>query len=105
DAFARSSGARTLSLLDNTSQVYKKLVISEDGKRLLGGILVGDASAYGQLLTLCQNAIALPPHPEELVVPPREGAKPAGLGVDALPAAATICSCHNVSKGAICQAN
>jgi nitrite reductase (NADH) large subunit len=58
DAFARTPGARTLSLLDNTSQVYKKLVISEDGKHLLGGILVGEASAYGQLLTLCQNAIA-----------------------------------------------
>jgi nitrite reductase (NADH) large subunit len=104
DAFARTTGARTLSLLDNTTQVYKKLVISEDGKRLLGGILVGDASGYGQLLTLCQNAIPLPPHPEELVVPPREGAKPAGLGIDALPAAATICSCHNVDKGTICQA-
>ncbi|HXU82020.1 MAG TPA: nitrite reductase large subunit NirB [Polyangia bacterium] len=104
DAFARTTGARTLSLLDNTSQVYKKLVVSEDGKRLLGGILVGEASAYGQLLTMYQNGLALPPHPEELVVPPREGAKPAGLGVDSLPAAATICSCHNVSKGAICQA-
>jgi nitrite reductase (NADH) large subunit len=104
DAFARTAGARTLSLLDNTSQVYKKLVVSEDGKRLLGGILVGDASAYGQLLTMYQNGLAMPPHPEELVVPPREGAKPAGLGIDALPAAATICSCHNVTKGAICQA-
>jgi nitrite reductase (NADH) large subunit len=104
DAFARTTGARTISLLDNTSQVYKKLVVSADGKQLLGGILVGDASSYGTLLALCQNNLPLPEHPEELVVPPREGAKPAGLGVDALTAAAMICSCHNVTKGAICTA-
>jgi nitrite reductase (NADH) large subunit len=104
DAFARTPDARTISLLDTTTQVYKKLVISQDGKKLLGGILVGEASAYSQLLALCQNEIALPPHPEDLVIPPREGGKPVGLGVDSLPAAATICSCHNVTKGAICQA-
>jgi len=78
--------------------------VSPDGKHLLGGILVGDASGYGQMLQLVQNAIPLPPHPEDLLVPPREGGKPAGLGVDALPEGAMICSCHNVSKGAICQA-
>ncbi len=35
--------------------VYKKLLFSPDGTRLLGGILVGDAADYGTLLALCQE--------------------------------------------------
>jgi nitrite reductase (NADH) large subunit len=104
DAFARTAGAQVVSLMDASTQVYKKLVLSADGQRLLGGILIGDASSYGQLSTLAANALPLPGRPEELLVPPRPGSKPAGLGVDALPEAALVCSCHNVSKGAICQA-
>jgi nitrite reductase (NADH) large subunit len=46
----------------------KKLVLNEDGSRLLGGILIGDASAYGTLLQFVQNNIALPPHPEDFAV-------------------------------------
>jgi nitrite reductase (NADH) large subunit len=106
DAFARTAGARVVSLMDTTSHVYKKLVVSEDAGLLLGGMLVGDAAAYGQLLALAQNQVALPPHPEDLIIPSaRAGGRPAaGLGIDGLPDAALVCSCHNVSKGAICQA-
>ncbi|HET9960591.1 MAG TPA: nitrite reductase large subunit NirB [Polyangiaceae bacterium] len=100
DAFARTPGARVISLYDNVAGVYKKLVLSEDKKQLLGGILVGDASAYTELTTYVQNSLPLPEHPEDLIVPPREGGKK-GLGVDALPDAAIICSCHNVDKGSI----
>ena len=49
--------------------IYKKLVVSPDRKHLLGGILVGDASSYGQLLQLAQNQIVLPPAPETLILP------------------------------------
>jgi nitrite reductase (NADH) large subunit len=83
--------------------VYKKLVVSADRKKLLGGVLVGDASAYTELAAYVQSSIALPEHPEELLVPLREGSK-RGLGVDALPDGAMICSCHNVDKGQICSA-
>jgi nitrite reductase (NADH) large subunit len=103
DAFARTPGARVQSIFDSTASLYKKLVISADGKKLLGGILVGDASDYGQLLSFVQNGIALPPHPEDLILPARSG-KPTGLGVDAIPEEAHICSCHNVTKSAICAA-
>ena len=34
---------------DAVNQTYAKLVLSDDAKTLLGGILVGDASAYGVL--------------------------------------------------------
>ena len=77
DAFAKTSGAKEIAITDAVQGVYKKLVLNEDGSRLLGGILIGDASAYGTLLQFFQNNIALPPHPEDLLLPPREG-KPNG---------------------------
>ena len=49
DAFATTEGALELVFADAVAGVYKKLVVSEDGTRLLGGVLVGDASAYGVL--------------------------------------------------------
>ena len=73
-------------------------MVSECGKYLLGGVMVGDASEYGTLLQMMLNRIELPASPEFLILPQADGkAKPA-LGVDALPAAAQICSCNNVSK-------
>lgn len=104
DAFAKTPGAREIAMSDTVQGVYKKLVLNEDGDRLLGGILVGDASAYGTLLQFVQNGIALPPHPEDLLLPPREGKPVAAMGVDSLPDTAQICSCNNVTKGQICSA-
>ncbi|HVU04608.1 MAG TPA: nitrite reductase large subunit NirB [Polyangiaceae bacterium] len=101
DAFGATPGSRVITIADGASSLYKKLVLSADKKTLLGGILVGDASAYGTLLAHVQTGMKLPEHPEVLVMPPREGGK-GGLGIDALPDAATICSCHNVTKGSIC---
>jgi nitrite reductase (NADH) large subunit len=105
DNFGKTAGAKEIAITDSIQGVYKKLVISEDGKRLLGGILVGDASAYGTLLQFVQNGITLPPHPEDLLMPPREG-KPAvaAMGVESLPDTAQICSCNNVTKEQICRA-
>ena len=104
DAFGVTPGSRVISVFDGASSVYKKLVVSQDKTRLLGGVLVGDASAYSQLLIHCQAEMKLPEHPEELILPPREGGAKSGFGVDALPDAAMICSCNNVDKGSICGA-
>jgi nitrite reductase (NADH) large subunit len=106
DAFGLEAAARNVSITDTVFGVYKKLVLSSDGKRLLGGILVGDATAYGQLLSIFQNGLALPPHPEDLIMraDSEGGGKAPGFGVDALPGSATICSCHNVDKATICNA-
>ena len=103
DAFGLEAGAHTLCLVDNVAGVYKQIVVSADKERLLGGILVGDASGYGQLQAMVQSKAALPDRVESLIVPPGEGAS-AGFGVDALPGAATICSCNNVDKETICRA-
>ncbi len=65
---------------------------------VIGNILVGDASSYGHLLQFTQNQISLPARPEQLIFPQAAGAQPAGLGVDALPEAATICTCRDPAK-------
>ncbi len=104
DPHGNVPGSRAFQFTDERKQVYKKLVVSECGKYLLGGVLVGDATEYGTLLQMMLNKIELPESPEFLILPSSDGkAKPA-LGADALPDVAQICSCNNVSKGEICAA-
>ncbi len=82
---------------------YKKLLFSKDGRKLLGGILVGDASQYGTLSLLAKSGASLPCRPHELIVGNSSAATAAG-GIESLPDAAQVCSCNNVTKGAICRA-
>jgi nitrite reductase (NADH) large subunit len=104
DAFATTPGSRDISMMDAIAGTYKKIIVDAKGKKLLGGILVGDAANYGILHQMMQAGITLPPHPEDLILPQREGGKSAALGVDILPASSKVCSCENISKGAICGA-
>ncbi|WP_458526947.1 nitrite reductase large subunit NirB [Onishia taeanensis] len=101
DAHGVSDGAISYRYSDEASGVYRRLVISGDGKRVIGAVLVGDNTPYDTLLQYAQNGIALPEDPASLILPSVEGAPT--LGADALPDGATICSCHNVTKGAICE--
>ncbi|MFE6359644.1 nitrite reductase large subunit NirB [Streptomyces sp. NPDC057806] len=97
DAHGATEDCLDVVYSDSRAGLYKKLVIGRDGT-LLGGILVGDAEAYGTLRAFTGS---VPPvSPESLVLPAGAGA-PAQLGPSALPDEAIICSCHNVSKGAI----
>jgi len=102
DAHGKTPGAISLRYRNDQSGVYRKLVLSKDGKKLLGAVLVGDNSYYDNLLQYVLNGLKLPANPEALILP-SSGPAPT-LGVAALPATATICSCHNVSKGNICSA-
>lgn len=96
------SNAREIVINDPHAQLFKKLVVSEDGKKLLGGILVGDASAYGGLLQMYQNEMVLPPEPIQLILPASDGAPSMGAGD--IPDSAQICSCEAVTKGTLCAA-
>ncbi len=101
DAFAATDGALELTYADAVAGVYKKLVVaeSEDGTfRLLGGILVGDASAYGVLRPMVSSGIALPDNPEQLILPASSGLQ---LG---MPDEAQVCSCNDVTKADILHA-
>ncbi|MDX5297646.1 MAG: nitrite reductase large subunit NirB, partial [Gammaproteobacteria bacterium] len=64
---------------------------------------VGDNGRYDTLLQYALNGITLPKQPEGLILPDSAGGAPT-LGPDALPDTAILCSCHNVSKGAVCCA-
>ncbi|MDO9617145.1 MAG: nitrite reductase large subunit NirB [Pseudomonas sp.] len=102
DAHGATAGSRSYRFIDEANASYRRLVVSADGKQAIGAVLVGDNSYYDTLLQYVQNGIALPADPSCLILPQGEGAP--ALGADALPDTATICSCHNVSKGAICAA-
>ncbi|WP_288461771.1 nitrite reductase large subunit NirB [uncultured Pseudomonas sp.] len=102
DAHGATPGARSYRYIDEASASYRRLVVSADGKHVLGAVLVGDNSYYDTLLQYAQNGIPLPQDPASLIMPVGEGAPT--LGADALPATATLCSCHNVTKAAVCAA-
>ncbi|MGX7731929.1 nitrite reductase large subunit NirB [Rhodococcus sp. 2H158] len=97
DAHATTPGALEVVLSDAAKGTYAKLVVSDDAKTLLGGILVGDASAYGSLRPLVGRE--LPGDPATLISP--AGEKP---GAGSLPDDAEVCSCNGVTKGTICGA-
>ncbi len=79
-------------------EVYKKIVVSSDGKKLLGAVLVGDSDDYGNLLQLKLNDMELPEHPDTLILPNRDGSTDSMFGPDALPETAQLCSCFDVTK-------
>ena len=102
DAHARTEGCKSYVYSNQPDQIYKKIVVSPNGKELIGAVLVGDTSEYDSLLQYALNGIELPENPDGLILP-SSGEKPT-LGVDALPDTATICSCLNVTKGDIIAA-
>jgi nitrite reductase (NADH) large subunit len=104
DAFITEPDCRTLVYEDTYKGVYKRINISNDGKCLLGGILIGDADAYNILLQTVNNKIVLPPSPEDLILGARGGEAAEGTGIMSLPDDALICSCEAVSKLDICSA-
>ena len=55
---------------------------------------------------MAQNGVALPAHPEQLILPAAPGGNEtrSALGPAGLPDAAQICSCNSVSKGDLCTA-
>lgn len=103
DAHGATPGSLSYTYSNDVEEVYKRMIVSADNKKLLGAVLVGDVEAYGTLQQMCVNGMDLPEDPNCLILPSVDGAGMA-IGVDALPEAAMICSCFDVSKGAICCA-
>jgi len=98
DPFGETPGSIPIAFQDKRNGVYKRINISEDGKYLLGGILIGDASQYNLFHQMMVNKIPLPSQPETLIIG-LQGKAEEGAGVKSLPGTAQICSCENVSKG------
>lgn len=98
DAHGKTPGAMSYLFTDPKAGHYKKLVVSQNGKKLLGAVLVGDTSPYDTLLQYALNGMPLPANPEQLILP---ASGQTVLPALVLPDSATICSCHNVAKGDI----
>ncbi len=98
DAFAETPGALDVVYADPVAGVYKKLVLSDDAKTLLGGILVGDASAYGSLRPLLGAPLGA--DPAAYLMPEGTASAPTGE----LPDEALVCSCNSVTAGTIRRA-
>ncbi|HIW90805.1 MAG TPA: nitrite reductase large subunit NirB [Candidatus Corynebacterium avicola] len=96
DAHGVTEGARPLTVNNPFAGTYGKIVMDSTGQTLLGGVLVGDASAYAMLRPMVGAELA---NPMSFISPAADGdAGAAGAGVAALPDAAQICSCNNVTK-------
>ncbi|HEY0543371.1 MAG TPA: nitrite reductase large subunit NirB [Actinoallomurus sp.] len=88
-----NADALNVSYTDPIAGTYKRLVVSDDAQTLLGGVLVGDASAYPTLRAYV--GARLPGTPEQVLFGDTEAAG------GAMPEATMVCSCNNVSAGAI----
>jgi nitrite reductase (NADH) large subunit len=95
DALATTKGALEVAVSNPVAGSYAKLVLDDQAQTVLGGVLVGDASRYGMLRTLVGKP--LPGDPVSLIAATE--AVQVTLADDA-----QVCSCTNVSKGAICSA-
>ncbi|KAF8137709.1 hypothetical protein EV363DRAFT_1318672 [Boletus edulis] len=89
-----------LTYRDPFSFVYKKYIFTADGKYLLGGMMVGDTSDYVKLVSSVKKKKAIEVPPSQFIV--GSGNKGEEDGAD-LDDDTQVCSCHNVTKGAIVE--
>lgn len=98
DPFAQGEGVESVEYRDAIGGVYKKVLLDTGGKRVVGGMLVGDSSAFGTLAHYARTGEPVPVSPAALIG--ADGGAPAGP----LPDSAQVCSCNNVTKAQICEA-
>jgi nitrite reductase (NADH) large subunit len=100
-----TEGSRALVYTDPLAGDYRKVVVDAGGRRVVGGILVGDLSAYPMLVQYARGALDPPERIDSLIAPAAAGADSGGAGgaagVAALPEAAVVCSCNTVDAGTI----
>ena len=88
---------------DPINSIYRKLIFNKAGTKLRGGILVGDASDYSVLhkLAVGGSDAGLTANPAMLLPPPSARGSAVVEEAVSTDAAAQICSCNDVSRGAI----
>lgn len=90
-----------LTYRDPFKSIYKKYIFTQDGKKLLGGIMVGDTNDYVKLLAYTRSGKTLGREPSELILGVQNGD---AEGAESLPDDTQICSCFNIAKGDIRKA-
>ena len=98
-----SGDVRHVTWKDTTTNVYRRLVVSADGTRVVGGVLVGDSSGAAELMAMVRGQMPTPEHPRLLVLP-SDAARGVAAGSGTFAPETPICSCNNVNAGAICAA-
>ena len=98
DAQGKTDGCLEVVYADPARGLYQKLVLSDDGVTLLGGILVGDAEAYSSLRPMVGRTLPAEPG---AYLSAGSGGEPVG---GELPDDAVVCSCNNVTAGTVRQA-
>jgi nitrite reductase (NADH) large subunit len=97
DAAGATPGSETVSFTDRVTGVHRRLTIDRDDRRILGGVLVGDATGYDALAAMARGDIPTPENVGALVAPAGAGAP--SVGIASMPDAAQLCSCNGVSCG------
>ncbi|GKT86389.1 nitrite reductase [Colletotrichum tofieldiae] len=87
---------KALTYRDPFQNVYKKYIFTEDGKYLLGGMMIGDTKDYIKLVPIVKNMKELDMPPSQLILGAKKDGEDDG---DDLTDDTQICSCHNVTKG------
>ena len=91
---------KALTYKDPFQAVYKKYLFTLDGKYLLGGMMIGDTKDYVKLVPMVKNQKAIDVPPSQFIL----GASKEGEdNADDLTDDTQICSCHNVTKGDVCN--
>jgi nitrite reductase (NADH) large subunit len=93
DVLALEPGALEVTFADPVARTYRKLVVSDDARILLGGVFVGDIELYSQLRPMLGRAL---------------GADPSAFLAQGGPVVQTdvpddvvLCSCSNVTAGTV----
>jgi nitrite reductase (NADH) large subunit len=95
DVFALTPGALEVTFADPVAKTFKKLVVSDDARTLLGGAFVGDIALYSSLRPLLGRPLGA--DPSAFLVPEGAGAVPS----TDLPDDVVVCSCAGVSAGTV----
>ncbi|GIG27708.1 nitrite reductase large subunit [Cellulomonas marina] len=95
DVLGLTPGALEVTFADPVAKTYKKLVVSDDARTLLGGVFVGDIDLYSRLRPLLGRPLGA--DPAAFLTP--EGA--GGAPQTELPDDVVVCSCANVTAGTI----
>jgi len=94
-----SADHESVAFTDRIAGVHRRVFVDADERRVVGGVLVGDASGYDGLAAMARGDLPTPSAIGGLVAP--SAAPAASGGVGAMPDSAQVCSCNNVSKGAV----
>ncbi|MBC7827629.1 MAG: NAD(P)/FAD-dependent oxidoreductase [Chitinophagaceae bacterium] len=98
DGMDADNSQRHYSVIESHAGVYKRITVSGDGKQLLGAILIGDISAYSNLLHMVRSRVRIPDDPMLLICNPQTQGK---SSVGDWPEDTIICLCESVSKKTI----